>query len=70
VSQHPRRLLSDTSVSWPPGSPALLVRRGSLIDVLPGSALETAYGGAGNLAVLTAQQLVSPDVADKSWLSN
>ena len=70
VSAHPRRLLSDTLVTWGEiGSPPLLVRRGSLVDITPGSALETAYGGAGNLQNVAAN-LGSADTLDKSFLAN
>jgi hypothetical protein len=70
MSAHPRRLLADTSVTWgEPGSPPLLVRRGTIIDITPGSALETAYGGAGNLQNVTAN-LGSADTLDKSFLAN
>ena len=56
---------------WPPGNTQfpLFVRRGSLIDVPPGSALETAYGGAGNLQTVTAD-LGSADTLNKAWLHN
>jgi len=70
MSANPRRLLSDTSVSWgEPGSPPWRVRRGTIIDITPGSALEAAHGGAGNLQNVTAD-LGSADTLDKSWLAN
>jgi hypothetical protein len=66
----PRRVLASVLVTWgEPGSPPLLVRKGTVLDITPGSALETAYGGAGNLEALTAS-LGAPDVLDKSWLAN
>jgi hypothetical protein len=51
MSANPRRVLTDIELLWPPGNTTvpLYVRKGSLVDAAPGSALETAYGGAGNL---------------------
>jgi hypothetical protein len=70
MSQFPRRVLGDLALFWPPGNSLfpLFVRKGTVVDVSPGSALESAYG-AGNLEVVTTG-LGSPDVLDKSWLSN
>ena len=71
MSQNPRRVLADVTVYWPPGNTLfpLYVRRGSLIDAPPGSALEAAYGGAANLQAVTAD-LGSADTLDKAWLAN
>ena len=67
---HPRRLLSDTLVQWgETRSPPLLVRKGAIVDIVPGSAHETAYGGPSNLQAVTAN-LGSPDTLDKSALAN
>jgi hypothetical protein len=44
------------------------VRRGSLVDAAPGSALETAYG-PGNLEPVTTD-LGSADTLNKAWLAN
>jgi hypothetical protein len=71
VSAHPRRVLADIDLLWPPGNTTvpLHVRRGSLVDIPPGSALETAYGGPGNLEAVTAN-LGSADTLSKAWLGN
>jgi hypothetical protein len=70
VSAHPRRVLSDVELLWPPGvTVPLHVRRGTLVDIAPGSALETAYGGPGNLEAVTAN-LGSADTLSKDWLGN
>lgn len=72
MSASPRRLLTDTLVQWgEPGTPPLLVRHGSVIDIPAGSALETAYGGSGNLsAVIPLAQRGHADILDKGWLHN
>jgi hypothetical protein len=60
---------------WPTRSPPgntlfpLHVRKGSLVDAAPGSALEAAYGGPSNLQVVTAD-LGSADTLNKAWLAN
>ena len=71
MSANPRRVLADITLYWPPGNTTvpLHVRKGSLVDVPPGSALETAYGGAGNLETITAD-LGSADTLNKAWLAN
>ncbi len=75
MSQYPRIVLSDTTVFWDPHANGALrstfVRRGTLADIKPGSALETAYGGPGNLsAVLPASKTGDEACLDKSALSN
>ena len=72
MSTSPRRVLTDTLVQWgEPGTAPLLVRHGSVRDIPLGSALETAYGGSGNLsAVIPLAQRGHPDALDKSWLAN
>jgi len=56
VSQYPRRVLTGVWVPdgvWnhPGAAPVLIwVRAGTVVDVVPGSALEQLYGGAGNLS--------------------
>ena len=40
---------------------------GTAVDIVPGSALEAAYGGSGNLGPLPAGE---PQNADKSALAN
>ena len=54
MSRFPRRVLTDTSVSWDPHASgaerSTFTRHGTVADVEPGSALEAAYGGSGNLS--------------------
>jgi hypothetical protein len=65
VSQFPRRVLTLTLVTWDGRS--VFVRPGTAVDIKPGSALETAYGGPGNLGPLPAGDSQN---ADKSGLTN
>jgi hypothetical protein len=71
MSANPRRVLTDIQLYWPPGNTTvpLYVRKGSLVDIPPGSQLETAYGGPSNLHVVTAD-LGSADTLNKAWLAN
>jgi hypothetical protein len=67
VSQFPRIVLSGLNVPWPSASYPIC-KSGTIVDIKPGSALETAYGGASNLAALSP---VSRDeIQDKSALAN
>jgi hypothetical protein len=51
VSQYPRRVLTSVYVTWDKcGTLPLFVRAGTVADIVPGSALESAYGGTGNLS--------------------
>ena len=65
MSQFPRRVLSLTLVTWDGRS--VFVRPGTVADIKPGTALETAYGGPGNLGALPAGD---PQNLDKSGLTN
>jgi hypothetical protein len=71
MSANPRRVLSDVTLFWPPGNTTvpLHVRKGTMIDIPPGSALETAYGGPSNLQAVTAD-LGSADTLAKQALTN
>jgi hypothetical protein len=70
MSANPRRVTADVTLYWPPGNSAfpLYIRKGTVVDVPPGSQLETAYG-AGSLQVITTG-LGSPDTLSKSALAN
>jgi hypothetical protein len=54
VSQYPRRVLTDTWVQWDKHANGVPVttftRHGTVVDVVPSSLLEAAYGGSGNLS--------------------
>jgi len=48
LSQYPRRLLTGTTVSWDPAANGManqrFFRAGTVADIVPGSALEQAWG--------------------------
>jgi hypothetical protein len=70
VSANPRRVLADTDVPQGlPGSTTIHVRKGTLVDITPGSQRETDYGGPSNLQGVTTD-LGSADTLSKDWLSN
>jgi len=56
VSLFPRIVLTDVYVSWDPHSNGAerttFTRKGTVVDIPPGSQLEQAYGGAGNLSAV------------------
>lgn len=60
MAASPRVVAVDTPVTW--DGYTYLVVRGTIVDIPPGSALETAYG-VGNLVALgpTAAQVLSGD---------
>jgi hypothetical protein len=68
MSQNPRIVLTDTYVPWPSSQYPVFIKRGTIVDIVPGSALETAYGGGGNLRALSAN--TRDEVQDKSALAN
>jgi hypothetical protein len=69
MSANPRRVLTLTLVSW--GGCNFWVRPGAVADIPLGSALETAYGGSGNLsAVIPAGQRGQGDDLDRSAQAN
>jgi hypothetical protein len=74
VSQYPRIVLSDVTVLWDPHANGALrgtfVRKGTVVDVKPGSALETAYGPANLSAVVPVAQRGDGTCWSKSALSN
>lgn len=53
MAANPRIVQSDTIVAWDGGS--VFVAKGTIVDIPAGSALETAYGGSGNLQPLNAR---------------
>jgi hypothetical protein len=60
MSQYPRRVLSDLTLmqgSWP-----WFVRRGTVVDVVPGSQLEAWYGPSNLSPVITGPSR-SPEAA-------
>ena len=60
-----------TLVPWGQPGCAFLVRPGTVVDIPPGSALEAAYGGSGNLSsVIPAAQRGQGDDLDRSCQHN
>lgn len=55
MSEFPRIVLNDVSVVWDPhangAERTTFTRKGTVVDVVPGSLLEAAYG-AGNLSAV------------------
>jgi len=71
VSASPRRVLSLTLVPWGQPGCSFWVRPGKVVDIPPGSAMETAYGGSSNLsAVIPAGQRGQGDDLDRSAQAN
>lgn len=70
MSQYPRRVLTATNVTW--GNEAFFVRAGTVVDIKPGSLLETAYGGSSNLSGVITQAQIGGDGAgmDHAAVSN
>ena len=75
MSQYPQRVLTDTSVTWDNhangAARATFTRHGTVLDVVPGSALAAAYGGSGNLSgVIPASQCGDGTALSKACVSN
>lgn len=51
MAANPRVVVSDVTVTWDGGSN--LIKRGTIVDIPAGSALEAAYGGSGNLTPIS-----------------
>jgi hypothetical protein len=56
MSQYPRRVLTDIAVAWDPhangAERATFTRHGTVVDVVPGSELEQAYGDSNLSGVI------------------
>jgi len=74
MSQFPRRLLTDTAVAWDPhangAARSTFTRHGTVIDIMPGSALEQAYGNANLSGVIPVGQRGDDACLDKACVSN
>jgi hypothetical protein len=75
MSQFPQRVLTDITVSWDKhadGTPVtVFVRHGTVVDIVPGSALAAAYGGSGNLSgVIPVSQRGNEQCLSKACVSN
>ncbi len=75
MSQFPQRVLADTAVSWDAhangAQRTTFVRHGTVVDITPGSALSSAYGGPGNLSgVIPASQRGNESCLSKAAVTN
>lgn len=75
MSQFPRRVLTDTTVSWDHhangAGRSTFARHGTVVDVVPGSALEQAYGGPQNLSgVIPVSQRGNEQCCSRAAVSN
>ena len=68
MSQYPRIVLTGLNVPWPSSQYPVWIKAGTIVDIKPGTALETAYGGSSNLANLSPYS--RDEIQDKSALSN
>ncbi len=64
----PKVVLSDCWIGPPGVQGSLFVRKGTLVDIVPGSATETMYGGPSNLGPPPSDE--TGDDADHSALGN
>lgn len=75
MSQFPQRVLSDVSVAWDPhangAARTTFARHGTVVDIVPGSALWSAYGGDENLSgVIPIGQRGNEPGVDHAAVSN
>jgi hypothetical protein len=74
MSQFPRRVLTDTDVSWDPhangAGRATFTRHGTVVDVVPGSPLEAAYGNANLSGVIPVSQRGNEACLSSAAVSN
>ena len=74
MSQFPRRVLTDVSVLWGPhangAQRATFTRHGTVVDVVPGSALEAAYGNASLSGVIPVSQRGNESCLSRAAVSN
>ena len=75
MSQYPQRVLTDITVVWDShangAQRATFIRHGTVVDIVPGSALSVAYGGSGNLSgVLPDFQRASEAACSKAAVAN
>jgi hypothetical protein len=75
LSQFPQRVLTDITVTWDKGANGMplttFVKHGSVVDIVPGSALSAAYGGPGNLSgVIPPAQRLNDPCLSKAAISN
>jgi hypothetical protein len=65
VSQYPRIVLSSGTVTWGQPGCSFFVKAGTVVDIKPGSRLETAYSPLGLSAVIPpSDPRRAPEVCD------
>jgi hypothetical protein len=74
MSQYPRRVLADMTVAWDPhangAGRSTFTRHGTVVDVVPGSALEAAYGNASLSGVIPLSQRGNEQCLSRAAVSN
>ena len=74
MSQYPRRVLADMSIAWDPhangAQRSTFTRHGTVVDVVPGSALETAYGLQNLSGIIPENQRGDGTNLSKAAVSN
>ena len=74
MSQYPRRVLSDITVTWDKhanGVPVTtFVRHGTVADVVPSSLLEAAYGNGSLSGVIPLSQRGNESCLSKACVTN
>ena len=74
MSQYPRRVLSDITVIWDRhanGVPlTTFTRHGTVADIVPGSALEAAYGNSSLSGVIPLSQRGNEACLSNAAVSN
>jgi hypothetical protein len=74
MSQFPRRVLTDTDVSWDPhangAERSTFTRHGTVVDVVPGSELEAAYGDGNLSGVIPVAARGQGDSLSKACVTN
>jgi hypothetical protein len=65
-----RVVAADVTVIWDGGNP-VFIKKGTLVSLVAGSALETAYGGPGNTPLLEpAQREDAAEGTDRAGVTN
>lgn len=74
MSQFPRRVLTDTDVSWDPhangAERSTFTRHGTVVDIEPGSALEAAYGDSNLSGVIPVAERGQGDDLSRACQAN
>ncbi len=73
MSQYPRRVLTDITVTWDKHANGVPVttftRHGTVVDVVPSSLLEAAYGSASLSGVIPLSQRGNEACCSKACVS-